>query len=121
MAFGDIGGPVTQLMMTCRTMPDGVVDIKQGDALILGGGNYVVTNTGSGAVMGQALADCDQNDAAIPVRLRGICRFTAVDRVVRGRVSLLLAEEPGKVVTFQDVMGSQLVLAERYNVVDVLL
>jgi hypothetical protein len=77
MAFGDVGGPVTELIATMRTPASGSVDIRKGDALCLTGkANYEVTNGAPHArVIGQAMADCDRNGAAIPVRLRGVCEF----------------------------------------------
>ena len=43
MAYGDIGGPVTELVITCKTPEEGEVDIKKGDAVRLCG-PYEVTN-----------------------------------------------------------------------------
>ena len=100
MASGDIGGPVTELIVTCKTIPDGPVAIKRGDALVLHG-NYVVghaTEFGQ-AVIGQAMNDCDRNSAAIHVRLRGICPFpyAGTAPVIRGIVSVVTGREPGSV------------------------
>lgn len=76
MAYGDVGGPVTTLIITCKTSGDGPVDIHRGDAVKLTGPYEVSNELGEGArVFGQALADCARNDAAIPVRVRGICDF----------------------------------------------
>ena len=76
MAYGDIGGPVTELIITCKTAATGEVAITRGDAVKLSG-PYEVDNaiTDGDRIFGQALADCDRNDAAIPVRVRGICNF----------------------------------------------
>ncbi|MBX3176700.1 MAG: hypothetical protein KF886_05025 [Candidatus Hydrogenedentes bacterium] len=77
MAFGDIGGAVTELIITCRTPAEGAVAIAKGDAVKLTGA-YTVTNAtdAEDAVFGQALAAADANDAAIPVKVRGIGVFT---------------------------------------------
>ncbi len=77
MAYGDIGGPVTELIMTCKTPDDGAVNISKGDALTLSGG-YTVTNAAfaEDPVIGQAMADAAENGAAIPVKVRGVCVFT---------------------------------------------
>lgn len=76
MAYGDIGGPVTELIITCKTSSAGTVAIVRGDAVKLIG-PYEISNALSSGdrVFGQALTDCAQNDAAVPVRVRGICNF----------------------------------------------
>ncbi len=76
MAYGDIGGPVTELIITCKTAATGEVAITRGDALKLVG-PYEIDNdlTDGDRIFGQALVDCDRNAAAIPVRVRGICDF----------------------------------------------
>ncbi len=77
MAFGDIGGAVTELIITCRTPAAGGVAIAKGDAVKLAGA-YTVTNAtdAEDAVFGQALAAATENDVAIPVKVRGISIFT---------------------------------------------
>lgn len=77
MAYGDIGGPVTELIVTCQTPSGGSVAISKGDAVKLTG-NYIVDNAtdAEDVVFGQAMADSDANSAAIPVKVRGICLFT---------------------------------------------
>ena len=82
MAFGDIGGPVTELIVTCRTQSTGTVAIQRGDALVLTG-NY----------------DCDRNSAAIPVRVRGVCEFSYAGAApaVGGAVGVAASATPGKV------------------------
>lgn len=76
MAYGDIGGPVTELIITCKTAATGEVAITKGDAVKLVG-PYEVDNTltDGDRIFGQALADCDRNETAIPIRVRGICDF----------------------------------------------
>lgn len=100
MAFGDIGGVVTELIITCKTPSAGTVDIAPGDALKLTG-PYTVTNAASAedAVFGQALAACAANDAAIPVKIRGICifNFTGAAPVVDGAKGIVASATPGKV------------------------
>lgn len=76
MAYGDIGGPVTELVITCQTPAEGAVAINKGDAVILDG-PYTVTNVtdAEDPVFGQAMAAADANGAAIPVKVRGVCLF----------------------------------------------
>ena len=100
MAFGDTGGAVTELVITCRTPADGEVAIEKGDAVKLTGA-YTVDNAtdDEDPVFGQALADCQQNDVAIPVKVRGICLFayTGAAPTVNGSAGIVAAETPGRV------------------------
>lgn len=100
MAFGDIGGAVTELIITCRTPEDGEVAIHKGDAVKLTGA-YTVDNAAAenDPVFGQALADCAQNGAAIPVKVRGICLFaySGAAPAVNGTTGIVAAEEAGLV------------------------
>jgi len=106
MAYGDVGGSVTELVITCRTASAdyGPVHIKKGDA-VTHLGDYVVTNIVPGkeqcSVFGQALVGCEQNDTAIPIKVRGICRFRAVGRRWQTAVAtpILLEEDEGGSVT----------------------
>lgn len=77
MAFGDIGGAVTELIITCKTPDAGGVAIAKGDAVKLSGA-YTVTNVTNAedTVFGQALAAATENGVAIPVKVRGISIFT---------------------------------------------
>jgi len=76
MAYGDVGGVVTELVITCQTPAAGDVNIVKGDAVKLSGA-YTVTNaTGAeDAVFGQALCSSTGNGEAIPVKVRGISVF----------------------------------------------
>ncbi|HNR29712.1 MAG TPA: hypothetical protein PKI11_02385 [Candidatus Hydrogenedentes bacterium] len=76
MAFGDIGGVVTELIVTCTTPAEGDVAINKGDAVKLAG-DYTVTNAtdAEDVVFGQAMADASENGVAIPVKVRGVCAF----------------------------------------------
>jgi hypothetical protein len=71
MAFGDIGGPVTELVITCKTPAEGPVYIEKGDAVALVG-NYTVCNSVSDPVFGQAISANDKNSAATPIRVKGV-------------------------------------------------
>lgn len=75
MAYGDVGGAVTELIITCRSRTKDF-GIEKGDALRLSG-DYEVDNefTGCDAIFGQAMSDATPNGQAIPVRVRGICVF----------------------------------------------
>jgi hypothetical protein len=102
MAFGDVGGPITELVMTCVTPDEGTVAIAKGDALKLTGA-YTVSNAtdAEDVVFGQALADCEDNGAAIPVKLRGVCIFayTGAAPTVDGVKGILASATDGKVKT----------------------
>jgi len=76
MAFGDIGGAVTELVITCQTPASGDVSVAKGDAVKLTG-DYTVDNgtDAEDTVFGQALANADENGVAIPVKVRGVCVF----------------------------------------------
>jgi len=76
MAYGDVGGAVTELVISCRTKSSGTVDIVKGQAVKLADG-YVVDNDtdNEDPVFGQAQADSTQNDAVVPVKVRGVCIF----------------------------------------------
>lgn len=77
MAFGDIGGAVTELVITCKTPASGTIAITKGDSLKLTGA-YEVDNATSAEdpVFGQALADTTANGVAIAVKVRGVCIYT---------------------------------------------
>lgn len=101
MAFGDVGGVVTELVITCRTKDTGPVNIARGDAVKLTG-NYVIDNVTAGQdpVFGQALAATQDNDAAIPVKVRGICVFpyTGSAPAVNGEQGIVASATPGSVM-----------------------
>jgi len=113
MAFGDIGGPVTELIVTCRIPSNGTVAIKRGDALVLTG-NYTVDHAAAAGdvVAGQALVDCDRNSAAIPVRVRGICEFAYTGDApdVGGAVGIAASATAGKVAVPETGAGRGLIV-----------
>ncbi len=102
MAFGDIGGTYTELIITCSTPITGPVNIRRGDAVKLVGG-YEVSNafTGEDVIFGQAMKDCDTNDTAIPVKVRGVCIFdyVGVPPSVNGLQGIVGSTSAGKVKT----------------------
>jgi hypothetical protein len=102
MAFGDIGGAVTELIITCATPSTGTINIAKGDAVKLTD-NYTVTNAtdDEDAVFGQAMADADSNAVAIPVKVRGICIFpyTGTAPAVDGAAGVLASATDGTVKT----------------------
>ncbi|MBN2310873.1 MAG: hypothetical protein JXR94_18000 [Candidatus Hydrogenedentes bacterium] len=100
MAYGDVGGSVTELVITCKTPASGTVSVAKGDAVKLTGA-YTVDNAtdAEDVVFGQALADADTNGAAIPVKVRGICLFayTGDAPTVDGEAGILASATDGKV------------------------
>lgn len=100
MAYGDVGGVVTQLVVTCETPSTGEVSIAKGDAVKLTG-PYTVTNVTSAedAVFGQALAGATEGDVAIPVKVRGICIFgyTGAAPAVNGAAGVVASATAGSV------------------------
>ena len=100
MAFGDVGGAVTELVITCRTLASGAVAITKGDAVKLTG-DYEVDNATAAedAVFGEALSDTTTNGVAISVKVRGISIFsyTGTAPTVDGLVGVLASATAGKV------------------------
>lgn len=100
MAFGDIGGAVTELVITCQTPASGSVAVTKGHAVKLTGA-YTVDNAtdAEDVIFGQALATSDQNSAAIPVKVRGVCifDFTGSDPTVDGVAGVLASATDGSV------------------------
>jgi hypothetical protein len=102
MAYGDIGGAVTELVITCQTPSSGGVSIAKGDAVKLTGA-YTVDNAtdAEDAVFGQALAASTENSAAIPVKVRGVCilAYTGAAPTVDGSAGILASDTDGTVKT----------------------
>lgn len=100
MALGDVGGTVTEPVITCRTISDGWVTIEKGRALRLCG-EYEVDDTfapESRRVFGEALSNAGENGEAIPVKVRGISIFTFEGRPPEIGDSIVGANTPGRVV-----------------------
>ena len=102
MPFGDTGGSVTELIITCRTAAVGGVAIAKGDAVKLSGA-YTVTNAtdAEDAIFGQALAAATANDVSIPVKVRGIClfKYTGTAPTVDGVKGVTASATDGSVKT----------------------
>ncbi len=100
MAYGDIGGSVTELVITCQTPATGDVAINKGDAVKLTGA-YTVDNATADedVVFGQALAAATDNGVAIPVKVRGIGIFTYAGSAptVDGSAGVLASATDGQV------------------------
>lgn len=100
MAFGDIGGSVTELVITCQSPASGSINIVKGDAVKLTG-DYTVDNAtdAEDAVFGQALAGTTANGAAIPVKVRGIAilEYTGTAPTVDGVQGIVASATDGKV------------------------
>lgn len=102
MAYGDVGGAVTELIVTCQTPGSGTIAITKGDAVKLTGA-YTVDNTTADedVIFGQAMADATENDVAIPVKVRGISIFsyTGTAPTVDGSAGVLASDTDGTVKT----------------------
>lgn len=100
MAFGDIGGVITELIITCKTPGEGEVAIAKGGAVSLTGA-YTVDHAAAAEapVFGQALADVADNGAAVPVKVRGVCIFpyTGAAPAVDGASGVVASDTPGAV------------------------
>lgn len=100
MAFGDTGGAVTELIITCTTPSSGDVDIAKGDVVALSS-DYTVSHPADAeaVIFGQAMAAAADNDMAIPVKVRGICIFdyTGTAPTVDGAQGVLASATSGKV------------------------
>ena len=102
MAFGDVGGSITELVVTCKTPASGTIAISKGDAVMLTG-EYEVDNAtdAEDVVFGQALADATENSVAIPVKIRGIAiySYTGTAPTVDGVKGVLASATDGSVKT----------------------
>ncbi len=98
--YGDVGGAVTELVITCKTSASGVIAITKGDALVLVGAYEVNHATkDNGSVFGQALSSATENSVSIPVKVRGICIFDYVgeDPVLDGIRGIVTSNCGGRV------------------------
>jgi hypothetical protein len=76
MAYGDVGGAVTELVITCKTPAAGDISIAAGDAVKLTGAYTVDHAAGAeDPVFGEALADVAGNNKSVAVKVRGVCIF----------------------------------------------
>ncbi len=102
MAYGDVGGAVTELVLTCKTPSSGTIAISKGDAVKLTG-PYEVDNTTADedVVFGESLATTTENDVAIPVKVRGVSIFTYTGTAptVDGSKGILASNTDGTVKT----------------------
>ena len=100
MAFGDVGGAITELVITCQTPGSGTISIAKGDALKLTG-EYEVDNATAAedVVFGEALAAATDNSVAIPVKVRGISifKYTGTAPTVDGVKGVLASATDGSV------------------------
>ena len=100
MALGDIGGIVTELIITCTTPDSGSIDIAKGDAVKLTGA-YTVTNVTSAEdpVFGEAMASATTVDTTIPVKVRGVSAlgYTGAAPTVNGVAGVVASATAGKV------------------------
>lgn len=100
MAYGDVGGAITELIVTCQTPASGTIAITKGDAVKLTG-DYEVDNTTAAEepIFGQAMVDATENSVAIPVKVRGITIFsyTGTAPTVDGLAGVLASATDGSV------------------------
>lgn len=100
MSIDNLGGPVTELVLSCSTEASGTVNIRKGDALKLTG-PYTVTNVtdAEDPIFGQALADAAENDALIPVLVRGVAvlAYTGAAPAVNGAAGIVASATGGNV------------------------
>lgn len=98
MATGDLGGPVTELIITCRS----AVKAGKGDPAVFIGA-YRVTNDAPGSdVCGQYMQDVEPECAA-QIKLRGVFCFRRGAHVAGfagGYCTLIMDKEPGCVGVF---------------------
>lgn len=126
MAFGDIGGPATELLVTCKTPDEGAVAIEKGDALKLVG-PYTVTNDtdAEDPVFGEAMSAASGNGAVLAVRVRGIAllRYTGTAPTPDGETGIAASATTGAVKTPASGTGQGRVLKtdEAAGIVHVLL
>jgi len=100
MAYGDIGGPITELIVTCKTNATGDVSIAKNDAVKLTGPFTVDNGTDAeDVIFGQAKAACTTNDTALPVVVRGVAilPFTGAEPSVDGAQGVLASATAGRV------------------------
>ncbi|HOQ90372.1 MAG TPA: hypothetical protein PLO53_04840 [Candidatus Hydrogenedentes bacterium] len=98
MTYGDIGGPVTELILTCRVAAAAPA-VHRGDAVALTGPYEITSAGGDGApVFGQALADADPG-RIVSVRARGVClfRFAGTAPVLDGARGVVMSATAGVV------------------------
>lgn len=76
MSIGDVGGAVTELVITCRAELGEIRRIRAGEPVALCG-PYKVTNDVEQYhdIFGQALNDAVIEDTPIAVKVRGVCIF----------------------------------------------
>ena len=98
MAFGDIGGVLTELVITCKT-PIPAREHRKGDAVKLAGPYTVTNDTSAGdSVFGEASPRA-VNGAAIPVKVRRRVRLPIRRRdppVVDGVAGVVAAATSGR-------------------------
>ena len=102
MAYGDVGGAVTELIVTCQTPASGTVAFSKGDAVKLTGA-YTVDNVTADedVIFGQVMSDATENGVAVPVKVRGISIFSYVGTAptVDGSKGVLASATDGSVKT----------------------
>lgn len=127
MGEGILTANVPETILRCKTRDWGVLSIKKGDAVRLIG-PYTVSNqdTSYNSVLGQALNDCDENDADVYVKVRGLVVFRA-DKYSRCDLEdcdfgIMMSLEPGVVrVTRRSKKTVGTVLQYENDIVHVLL
>ncbi|HOV61941.1 MAG TPA: hypothetical protein PK349_12865 [Candidatus Hydrogenedentes bacterium] len=124
MTYGDIGGPVTELILTCRVATT-APPVRRGDAVALTGPYEITSSPGDGApVFGQVLADADPGHI-VSVRVRGVClfRYAGSAPVLDGARGVVMSATAGVVRAPASGNGSGTALCVRpaEQIVDVML
>ena len=127
MEEGIILENIPEAFVRCKTRDWGVLSIKKGDAVRLIG-PYVVSNqdTSYNSVLGQAMNDCDENDADVYIKVRGLVVFRA-DKYSRcdleyGDYGVMMSLDPGVVrVTRRSKKTTGTVLKYENDIVHILL
>ncbi len=100
MNVSEMGGPVSELVLTCRTEDSGEPEIAKGDPLQLTGSYTVARTTESGGpLFGQALRGATGPGKRVPVLVKGVCvfKYTGAAPVVDGDSGVTGSDEPGMV------------------------
>ncbi|MFA7693338.1 MAG: hypothetical protein GX117_04085 [Candidatus Hydrogenedentes bacterium] len=107
------GGPISSLIVSCRTQPSGTVALRAGEAVKLTS-DYEVSNVfeEGDIVFGEVMVDCDRTGTLVPIRVRGICSFPYSGSApeVDGVSGVIPSEEAGKVELSEEATARGMVV-----------